>query len=293
MICDMGLDLMGSSGKFPCAVCCTGVGSNIIFCNGCKHWMHKKYSGIKHLAKEPDYRCTRCQGTACHLDGRPQREVPVGLDKLEMVASFFYLHALSSQWLWSFNHNMWENRLEEVQGAATTSLFPPPLFQDTWLHVQLLCAERNAPCQWDLAIDKAKPPTSAVKWQGNDQTDLQCQAARHCHYQIQWANCAAWHWGAEPHSEGEKTTLVWTCRTLQWCSPYRLMESMHLGGPRWHGSSWQRWTAERDCREWKLSAINPHDRHTWRSGVKSAMHAVSQLPGRGPTDVNVAPVPAC
>ena len=49
---------------------------------------------------------------------------------------------------------------------------------------------------------------------------------------------------------------------------------------------------ERDCREWKLSAINPHDRHTWRSGVRSAMHAASQLSGRGPTDVDVAPVPA-
>ena len=49
---------------------------------------------------------------------------------------------------------------------------------------------------------------------------------------------------------------------------------------------------ERDCREWKLSAIDPHDRHTWRSDVRSAMcAALSQLPGRGPTDVYVAPVP--
>ena len=30
-----------------------------------------------------------------------------------------------------------------------------------------------------------------------------------------------------------------------------------------------------------------------RSGVTAAMRAASQLPGRGPTDVNVAPVPAC
>ena len=43
--------------------------------------------------------------------------------------------------------------------------------------------------------------------------------------------------------------------------------------------------------EWKLSAINPHDRHTWRSGMRSAMRAASQLPGRGLTDVDVAPVP--
>ena len=37
-----------------------------------------------------------------------------------------------------------------------------------------------------------------------------------------------------------------------------------------------------------LTAINPHDRHTWRSGVRSAMRAASQLSGRGPTDVDVA-----
>ena len=55
--------------------------------------------------------------------------------------------------------------------------------------------------------------------------------------------------------------------------------------------TWKQLT-ERDCREWKLSAINPHDRHTWRSGVRSAICAASQLSGRGPTDVDVAPVPA-
>ena len=50
---------------------------------------------------------------------------------------------------------------------------------------------------------------------------------------------------------------------------------------------------ERDCREWKLSDIGPHDRDTWRSGVRSAMRAASQLPGRGPTDVDILPISAC
>ena len=36
-------------------------------------------------------RCTRCQGSACPLDGRQQREVQVRPDKLEVVASFCYL----------------------------------------------------------------------------------------------------------------------------------------------------------------------------------------------------------
>ena len=51
-----------------------------------------------------------------------------------------------------------------------------------------------------------------------------------------------------------------------------------LGRPK---MTWKQLT-ERDCREWKLSAIDPDDRHTWRSGVRSAMRAASQLPGRGP-----------
>ena len=67
------------------------MGSNSIFCKGCKHWLHKKCSGLKCLTEDPDYRCTRCKGTACPLDGRPQREVQVGPYKLEVVASFCYL----------------------------------------------------------------------------------------------------------------------------------------------------------------------------------------------------------
>ena len=91
MICGTGLDLLQSSGEFPCAVCRTGVGSNSIFCKGCKHWVHKKCSGLKRLTEDPDYRYTRCKGIARPLDGRPQREVQVGPDKLEVVASFCYL----------------------------------------------------------------------------------------------------------------------------------------------------------------------------------------------------------
>ena len=56
--------------------------------------------------------------------------------------------------------------------------------------------------------------------------------------------------------------------------------------------TWKQLT-ERDRTEWKPSAIDPHDRDTWRSGVTSAMGAASQLPGRGSTFVDMAPVPAC
>ena len=63
-------------------------------------------------------------------------------------------------------------------------------------------------------------------------------------------------------------------------------------GPGRPKMTWKQLT-ERDRREWKLSAIDPHDRDTWRSGVRSAKRAASQLPGRGPTVVDMAPIPAC
>ena len=144
MICGTGLDLLQSSGEFPCAVCHTGVGSNSIFCKGCKHWVHKKCSGLKRLTEDPDYRCTRCKGTARPLDGRPQREVQVGPDRLEVVASFCYLGDMLSA---AGGCELSTTTREEVQGAETSSLFPPPFFQDTWPCVQHVCAEGNAPCQ--------------------------------------------------------------------------------------------------------------------------------------------------
>ena len=61
-------------------------------------------------------------------------------------------------------------------------------------------------------------------------------------------------------------------------------------GPGRPKMTWKQLT-ERDCREWKLSATDPHDRDTWRSGVSSAMYVAGQLPGRGPTVVDMAPVP--
>ena len=49
----------------------------------------------------------------------------------------------------------------------------------------------------------------------------------------------------------------------------------------------------KNSREWKLTTVDPQERSAWRSGVRSAMRAASQLPGKGPTAVDDAPAPAC
>ena len=43
LVSGINLDLMNKkSGKDPCGVCQTGVGSNALFNGGCKRWGHKK-----------------------------------------------------------------------------------------------------------------------------------------------------------------------------------------------------------------------------------------------------------
>ena len=55
--------------------------------------------------------------------------------------------------------------------------------------------------------------------------------------------------------------------------------------------TWKKLT-EKDCREWKLTTVDPQEKSSRRSGVRYAMCAARQLPERGPTDVDDAPAPA-
>ena len=49
---------------------------------------------------------------------------------------------------------------------------------------------------------------------------------------------------------------------------------------------------ERDSCDWNLNEVDPCDRDVWRSSVRFAMHAASQLPGKEPTVVADAPASA-
>ena len=171
-------------------------------------------------------------------------------------------------------------------------LFPPPLFQDTWPRVQLLCAERNAPCQWDLAIDKAKPPMSAGEWQGNDQTDLQCQTARQLSPSgpMSYLRGLALRIWTSFWWRGFTGMDMWNAPMVQSRQTARDIQVDGKCGPRRPKVTWKQLT-ERDCREWKLSAIDRYDRHIWISDMRPAMYAASHLAGRGATDVDIAPVP--
>ena len=290
----MGPDLLlQSSGEFPCAVCRSWVGSNSIFCNGCKHWMHKKCSGLKRLTKDPDYRCTRSQGTARPLDGRPQKEAQLGPDNLEVEASFCYLGDMLSvagacelstttrvKTAWKKFKDLLQvlhaNSLSKHSGSEYSSCVRSSMLyaRETWPltkpNLQRLQRNYRAMVRQICNVrpqDIVTTRTSELLVRlGIEDLDLILKERR-----------PRWYGHVERSNGAVKTFF-----DIQVDGKHR------PGRPK---MTWKQLT-ERDCREWKLSAINPHERHTWRSGVRSAMRAASQLSGRGPTDVDVIPVPA-
>ena len=95
-------------------------------------------------------------GNARPIDGRPQNEVQVGPDKLEVVASFCYLGDMLSAGggceiavttCVKTARKKFRELLPVLTSATTSSHIPPPLLQDMWPCIQLLRAEPHAPCQ--------------------------------------------------------------------------------------------------------------------------------------------------
>ena len=96
--------------------------------------------------------------------------------------------------------------------------------------------------------------------------------------------------------------LIFIERWLHWygyaeccCDAVRTASDTEVDGS--HGTGRPKITlkklTENDSGEWKLKTVDNQEMNTWRSGVRSAMHAASQLPGEGPTDVDAAPAPTC
>lgn len=109
MICSTGLYLLQDSDGFPFTVCRTSVGTNSIFCNGCKYWMHKKCSGLLSVFVEPDFRCSRCRGDGSPSWQQPAKWCPTWSGQ---VGSCRFL-------LLPRNHYECEDCFEDVKGAAT------------------------------------------------------------------------------------------------------------------------------------------------------------------------------
>ena len=68
-------------------------------------------------------------------------------------------HVLSSRWLWTYNHNMCEKCLDEVQGAATSSLPPTSLSRHVAMCTALVC---RAQCSMPVRLGHWQSQTSNV-----------------------------------------------------------------------------------------------------------------------------------
>ena len=180
MICGTGLDLL-RSGESPWAVCRAGVGVVVVFCNGCG-----RCSGLRHLRKDPGCRCVWCQGAARPLDGRPQKEVQVGPDKLEVVASFCYLGNMLSA---AGDCELSTTTCVKTAWKKFNDLLP--VLSSGHLSFKIRgCVYSSCVRSTMLHVSETWPLTkpNLQRLQQNDsnnQTDLQCQAARHCHHQVQ------------------------------------------------------------------------------------------------------------
>ena len=294
MICGTGLDLTQSSSKNPCGVCRTGVGRNSIFCNGCKHWVHKKCSGLKRLVEDPAFMCARCLGTARPIDGRPQKDVLVGPVKLEVVASFCYLgdtlSAAGGCELATITRvkTAWKKFIDllPVLSSRHLSYKTRGRVYNTCVRSAMLHASET----WPLTRPNLQ------RLQRNDRAMIRhiCNVKPEDVTTVR-SNALLGQLGLEDLDLIlRRGRLRWYGHVERSTGAIKCAREFSVEGRRGAGRPKMTWgeVAERDRREWKLTAVDPHERDTWRSGVRSAMRAASQLSGRGPTGVDDAPVPA-
>ena len=84
----------------------------------------------------------------------------------------------------------------------------------------------------------------------------------------------------------EDLDLILRERRLHWLGHVELSSGairtaydIQIDGKRGAERPKQTWKklSEKDCREWKLTTVDPQERSTWRSGVRSAMQLASYL----------------
>ena len=75
--------------------------------------------------------------------------------------------------------------------------------------------------------------------------------------------------------------LRWYAHVERSTGAIKTARDLVVEGKRGHGRPKLTWReiAERDRKQWNLLAVDPHNKDEWRSEVRQAMRAASQLPG--------------
>ena len=225
-------------------------------------------------------------GNARPIDSRPQNEVQVGPDKLAVVASFCYLGDMLSagrgcEIVVTTRVKTDRKKFRELLPVLTSR----HLSYKTRGHVYSSCVQSamlHASETWPLI------KTNLQCLQRNDRAMIRhiCSIKPEEVATVRSSELLA-------KLELEDLDLILRERGLRWFGymkrsrgAIRTAWDIQIEGRRGAGRlklTWKKLT-ERDCREWKLTTVDPQIRSTWRSGVRSAMRAASQLPVKGPTD---------
>ena len=230
-------------------------------------------------------------GNARSIDGRPQNEVQVGPDKLEVVASFCYLGDMLPAGggceiaVTSPVKTAWK-KFRELLPVLTSR----HLSYKTRGHVYSSCvrsAMLHASETWPLT------KTNLQRLQRNDRAMIRqiCSTKPEDVATIRSSELLTKLELEDLDLMLRESRLLWFGHVGRSSGAIRTACDIQIEGRRGPGRpklTWKKLT-ERDCREWKLTTVDPQERSTWRSVVRSAMRAASQLPGKGPTDVDDAP----
>ena len=188
-------------------------------------------------------------------------------------------HALSSWWLWTFNHNVktaWKKfkKLLPVLSSRHLSFRACGCMYSSCVQKIMLNASETRPL--------TKPDLQCLQ-QNNGAMMRDLLMSSHKTLSLPdlmsyLRSLALRIWTSFWRRECSTGMDMWNAAVVHLRQPltYRLIESVGLGGPRWLGNCWQRRIAE---------SGSSHDRHTGRADMRSAiLSAASFLEG----DVDVA-----
>ena len=280
----IGLDVLKDSGKFPCAVCRTGVGEASILCTECNHWVHKKCTGLKVITPDPTYKCPRCRGDpgVRPIDGRPFVKVQVGECELDSVGSYCYLGDMFSAGggcttaVIARCRSAWAKFRQllplltarslslKSKGRIFSSCVRGALLHasETWAmtkaDLRRLCRNDNAMIRWICGVKPSQDP---------HMPDL------HSKLGVMDLNVVI-----------RQRRLRWFGHVMRSSSEINRVRNRPVVGKRGVGHPKKTWyeVVKDDLRVWNLSEDTTQDREAWRFAVRNSRLEPTPLAGSAP-----------
>ena len=228
MIYGTGLNLLQASFHAPSVVLewAATASSATAASTGCT----TKWSGPKRLTKDPHYRCTQCQGTARPLDSRPEKEVQVGTDKLEVVASFCSQQQVAVNFQ---PQHVWKPPGRSSRSCYQFSLHSTSLSRHVAVCTVLVCgAQCSMPVRLGLWQTQTSSVCSGMTGQWSDRSAVPgCKTLSPPGPMSYLRGLALRIWTSFWRREGSTGIDMWNAPMVQSRQPFtcRLRESLGLG----------------------------------------------------------------